>query len=213
MSQKLPISFQDYERIYQVIWSLLNAVGAQTEAASVFFSVVGAAILQESHKLAAHPVAGAAVYAFDAEGEHLVTYGGVADGHFVAKPDAFHAWVECDGYAIDFMAPIFADVKKSQGQPGAYPRKMFQRRIDSAVQDGLPVVSAFGSFAVFPDEARTQEIKDAFSAVETNIDLGALAMAWYQPSPQPIRQVFEFRDTETGVLKAKLKAPALVGSW
>ena len=205
MPQKLPISFQDYERIYQVIWSLLNAVGAQTEASCVFFSVVGAAILQESHKLAAYPVAGAAEYAFDAEGEHLVTYAAVAD--------TFHAWVECEGYAIDFMAPIFADVKKSQGQPGAYPRKMFQRRLDSAAQDGLPAASAFGSFAVFRDEARTQEIKDAFSALETNIDLGALAMAWYKPSPLPIRQVFEFRDNETGVLKAKLKAPALVGSW
>lgn len=213
MPQKLPISFQDYERIYQVIWSLLNAVGARPEAACVFFSVVGAAILQESHKLAAHPVAGAAEYAFDAEGEHLVIYGAVVDGCFAAKSDAFHAWVECEGYAIDFMAPIFADVKKSQGQPGAYPRKMFQRRIDSAVQDGLPPASAFGSFALVGDEARTQEIKDAFGALEMNIELGALAMAWYKPSPHPIRQVFEFRDNETGVLKVKLKAPALVGSW
>jgi hypothetical protein len=213
MPQNPPISFQDYERIYQVIWSLLNAVGAQTEASCVFFSVVGAAILQESHKLPAHPVAGAAEYAFDATGEHLVTYGAAAGGSLVTTSDAFHAWVECEGYAIDFMAPIFADVKKSKGQPGAYPRKMFQRRLDSAAQDGLPAASAFGSFAVFRDEARTQEIKDAFSALETNIDLGALAMAWYKPSPLPIRQVFEFRDNETGVLKAKLKAPALVGSW
>jgi hypothetical protein len=213
MPQKLPISLQDYERIYQVIWSLLNAVGARPEAACVFFSIVGAAILQVSHKLAARPVAGAAVYAFDANGEHLVTYGAVVDGYFAAESDAFHAWVECEGYAIDFMAPVFTDAKKSQGQPGAYPRKMFQRRIDSAVQDGLPAASAFGSFAVFPDEARTQEIKDAFSALEMNSDLGALAMAWYQPSPHPIRQVFEFRDNETGVLKARLKAPALVGSW
>jgi len=213
MPQQPPIPFQDYERIYRIIWSLLNTAGVQAEAASAFFSIVGAAILQESHQLAAYPVAGAAAYAFDAQGEHLVTYGAVAGGYLVAKPDAFHAWVECEGYAIDFMAPIFADVKKSQGQPGAYPRKMFQRRLDSAVQDGLPGASAFGSFAIFPDEARTQEIKDAFSALEMNSDLGALAMAWYQPSPHPIRQVFEFRDNETGVLKARLKAPALVGSW
>jgi len=41
---------------------------------------------------------------------------------------AFHAWVQCDGYIIDFMAPIFPETCASSDHPFTVPRRMFQRK-------------------------------------------------------------------------------------
>jgi uncharacterized membrane protein (DUF485 family) len=50
------------------------------------------------------PVAGAAAYMVDAKTSLVATFGKIEDDMLVATPDAFHCWVQYDGYAIDFMA-------------------------------------------------------------------------------------------------------------
>jgi uncharacterized protein DUF2026 len=167
-----PITMADYRRIYSVLYSILEAAEARTHRACIFFSVVGAAILKENHGLDAQVVAGAAAYAFDAAGRQLVSFGTLESGMLVCGPDAFHAWIEVDGYAIDFMAPIFNESIRAEGHAITVARKMFQRRIDAAAH-GMPDAAVPGDFYLMPSQARTDEVKAAFGAADMNADLGA----------------------------------------
>lgn len=62
MKTKPFIPLLDYLRIHGVIRSVLDSVDAHTAHACMFFSVAGAAILQEFYKKEAMQVAGAAFY-------------------------------------------------------------------------------------------------------------------------------------------------------
>jgi len=61
----------------------------------------------------------------------------------VADSHAFHAWVEVEGHAIDFMAPLFTDAAQEEGL-ARVPRRMFQRPL--AEMKGLDEISQPGDF-------------------------------------------------------------------
>lgn len=206
-----PLTFADYQRIYTVLYATLLAAEARTHRACIFFSVVGTAILRKDHGLEAQIVAGAAAYAFDAAGRQLVSFGRLEGDLFTSGPNAFHAWVECDGFAIDFMAPIFQESVRADGHNLTVPRRMFQKPVTAAATE-MPDPGQPGAFCLVPDQARTDDVKAAFGAAEMNADLGSLAMAWYKPPPRKIKAEFQFNDTE-GLRTAMLRAPGLVGAW
>jgi len=210
-SARGPLTFADYQRIYTVLYATLQAAEARTHRACIFFTIVGAAILRKDHGLQAQIVAGAAAYSFDDAGRQLVSFGRLEDGYFRCRPDAFHAWIECEGFVIDFMAPIFQDALRADGHGLTVPRRMFQKPVSAAVA-GMPDPTHRGEFCLVPDQGRTGEIKAAFGAAEMNADLGSLAMTWYKPPPRKIKAEFQFNDTE-GLRTATLRAPALDGTW
>lgn len=123
---KLILPFPDYCRIFRVIYSVLDG-RAHTHRACIFFAIAGTLLLQRHYKLTALPVSGAAAYMVDADTSLVATFGKIEDDMLIATPEAFHCWVECDGYAIDFMAPVFRENLNAAGMRHATPRKMFQR--------------------------------------------------------------------------------------
>jgi hypothetical protein len=94
----------------------------------MFFSVAGAAILQKFYGKEARQVAGAAFYLIDGEGRNALSFATLENEQVQSTKMAFHAWVQCDGYIIDFMAPIFPETCASSGHPFTAPRRMFQRK-------------------------------------------------------------------------------------
>lgn len=72
MKPNPPIPLLDYLRIHAVIRSVLDGVEAHTAHSCIFFSIAGAAILDEFYKKEATPVAGAAFYLIDDEGRNAM---------------------------------------------------------------------------------------------------------------------------------------------
>lgn len=60
--------------------------------------------------------------------ESLVTLRGTDHQDTQSFDTAFHAWVQCDGYVIDFMTPIFPETCPAAGHPFIAPRRMFQTK-------------------------------------------------------------------------------------
>ncbi|HCJ73685.1 MAG TPA: DUF2026 domain-containing protein, partial [Agrobacterium sp.] len=115
----------DYQRIYRVINSLLLAQNADPASASMYFSTFGAFILQQHYKVKAVPKGGLAAY--NLGGKVLLFADHRDDGYVTGAGENFHCWIEADGWAIDFMAPAFADSARGL----SVPAKMFQRPLSA----------------------------------------------------------------------------------
>jgi Protein of unknown function (DUF2026) len=108
------IPFADYCRTFRVIFTVLDG-RANTHSACIFFAMAGAAILREHYRMDALPVAGAAAYAVGSDHAIVATFGNIENNELRTTPDAFHSWVECKGYVIDFMSPIFQENLQVRG--------------------------------------------------------------------------------------------------
>ena len=56
----------------------------------------------------------------DEEEANVVVYGREENGERVYDSTGFHAWVECNGWLIDFMAPIMGKSLREDGQRLTY---------------------------------------------------------------------------------------------
>ena len=86
---KLPITLPEYERVFRVIYSVIDD-HANTPHACMFFSFVGAFILEKKLKIKATPVAGASVLYVDAISNNAITFGEFSDGTLTSHREAFH---------------------------------------------------------------------------------------------------------------------------
>lgn len=208
---KLLLPFADYCRIFRVIYSVLDG-RANTHRACIFFSIAGTLLLRRHYKLNALPVAGAAAYMVDSSKALVATFGTFNDERLVATPDAFHCWVECDGYAIDFMAPIFRENLDAAGIAQSIPRQMFQRPVVEMAEtsDGL---TYDGAFSLFPDQKRTMDVIDSFEAKKSSGDLANICAYWYKRPPKRIPQTLEMANDLGQVERLILQGPKISGVW
>lgn len=120
----------DYQRIYQVIYSVLEASEiAITHRGCVFFAAAGAMLLREHCGLPATISTGCMALMLDEHKANVLVYGREENGVFVGDEDAFHAWVECDGWLLDFMAPIIGEALRADGRDWQVPRRMLQKHL------------------------------------------------------------------------------------
>jgi hypothetical protein len=107
MARSSLLALPDYQRIYQVTHSVLEASEiAITHRACIFFASVGALIMRDHYSLPATISAGCMALMVDEQKANVVVYERDEGGAFVNDKEAFHAWVECEGWLIDFMSPI-----------------------------------------------------------------------------------------------------------
>lgn len=207
MANSMPLPLADYQRVYQVIYSVLSAAEGRAHRACSFFIVVGTVLLRDHYKLDATISAGIAVYKLDQA--NVLCFGRAEGEEVVGDADAYHAWVEVDGYAIDFMAPLFADVVQEEGLPRV-PRRMFQKPLsEMKTLDGL---SAPGDFTLQHDKQTASAVVDHFGAVPAHLDLMKVCQAWFQRPPKPLRPM-AMGDSLRGQVKLTLRAPAIEGVW
>lgn len=62
MLTRMPLSVADYQRLYQVIYSVLAAAEGSAHRACSFFTVAGVTLLRDHYKMEATISAGLAVY-------------------------------------------------------------------------------------------------------------------------------------------------------
>ena len=211
MSHKLVIPQTDYSRIFRVIFSVLDG-RAQTHQACSFFAMAGAGILRKHYNLKAHPLSGGAAYAVNDEDAVVATFGRIENNELMATRDAFHCWVECNGFAIDFMTPIFQENLQAAGSTATVPRRMFQKPL-AAMSPTLPQhFSSEGMFHLVPSLENTESMIKSFDA-PAKADLAALCVYWYRRPPAPMNESLDIQDDLGRITRLKLHGPDISGAW
>ena len=167
--RKPPLTLPEYDRVFRVIYSVIEE-HANTPRACMFFSFVGASILEQKLKIKAWPVAGAYVLFLDSESCDALTFGAFENDTLISHREAFHCWIQTEEFAIDFMAPIFNESMKSKGYTRSVPRKMFQRPLEDAVEL-LDELGKPGDFALSPNRELTKELLQTFLSSAASTDL------------------------------------------
>jgi hypothetical protein len=209
MKTRPPLPLPDYQRIYQVIYSVLEASEvARTHRACILFTIAGTLILREHYKLPATISAGFMGMMVDRKSSTVAMYGRMGD-----RPEsdrqAFHAWVECQGWLIDFMAPIMGMALKEDGHPVNVPRQMLQKPLaeqKASVHD----LQRVGDFYLEHDSALAETLIDSQSP--GSIDLANVCLTWFRRPPSALKEL-ALGDSHGKPKKLVLRAPSIVGVW
>lgn len=210
MAARPPLALPDYQRIYQVAYSVLETSGiAVTHRACIFFASVGALLLREHYKLRATISAGCMALMVDEAKANVVLYGRDEDGVFVSDEEAFHAWVECDGWLIDFMAPILRESLQADGRDWQVPRRLLQKPLQQGTKDPREI-QRIGEFYLRHDGALAARLLEK-QTVQFQ-DLVATCRAWFRRPPKPLPALM-LTDTHGPTRKLVLHAPSIDGIW
>lgn len=213
MKQKLLIPFADYVRIYTTIYSVLESDKARTHRACKFFGYIGAAILAKHYNLNALPMAGAALYCVEANNSEMtnVFYGREEDGYYVSDPGAFHCWIQCEGYLLDFHAPLIRYVQIEEKSPVRSMRKMMQKPLAAQAQT-LSDIEKPGDFFLMPNPELALYFVDDF-AVGLAKDLANIAVDWYKKPSKNMASKITTMNKHGDHIPIHFKAPMLEGVW
>ena len=210
MAARPLLPLPDYRRIFQVTYSVLEASGiAKTHRACIMFASVGVLLLREEYKLPATISAGCMAMMVDEGNADVVIYGREREGVYVGEEDAFHAWVECDGWLIDFMAPIMGDSLLADGHPRKVPRRMLQKRLEDRQGDPRHIQHE-GEFYVRHDSVLMAQLLDQ-QGVQFG-DLIKVCQAWFRRPPKPLKEIL-LGDSGGPPRKLVLRAPEIDGVW
>jgi hypothetical protein len=210
MAQRFLLPLPDYQRIYQIAYSVLEASEiAITHRACIFFASVGALILRDHYRMPATISAGCMAMMVDEQSSNVVVYGRNQDGAFVNDEKAFHAWCQCDGWLIDFMAPIMGTALREDGVTWNVPRRMLQKRLEDQ-KDNLSEIQHVGDFFTMHDRSLTEALIDGQSIQFE--DLTNICLTWFRRPPKPLKEL-AMGDTHAAPKKLMARAPTIEGVW
>jgi hypothetical protein len=206
--QKFLIPFPDYKRIFLTLFSVLKSEKADINHSCTYFSIIGAYILQEHYQIEAKVGVGLALYMVNAEKEGVLTFGEKDGDTIFSSDNGFHAWVEADGWVIDFMAPLFSEMIKHQVP---CPSKMFQRSFTDMCNSPTEF-SASGDFFVSKDIHFSNEVIDQFHADLFKTDMIKLCCQWYRKPPRKMKAM-GISNQQGDVKKISLNDFNIGGAW
>jgi hypothetical protein len=211
MTKRYLLPLADYQRIYQVIYSVLEASGnAHTHRACAFFAYVGAQILREHYRLKATISMGCMGMMVDEASAKVVVYGRQEGDEWVYDADGFHAWVECDGWLIDFMAPIMGAAYAEDGADFKVPSKMLQKRLADR-KPHLLAIQHQGDFFCADDPAIASDVLDSQGLLFR--DLVGICKTWFRRPPKPLQAIGMAGNEGFAAKPLILRAPIIVGAW
>ena len=207
-----PIALPEYERLFRVIHAVVASEQRELVNASLFFAVAGAYLLKRHHKLAsACPVAGAAAFHPEAPSHSAIVFGKSGHDGFVSDREHFHCWIEVDGWIVDLMAPLFAEMVPADRKVGSIPRFMFQKPVLAEAKSvGLETP---GTYLYIPNDRLTTDLMKGFTAMPSYSDLVRICDQWYVRPPRKIAPSIRVED-EAGVAREVSLSPIqLTGVW
>lgn len=210
MAKRPLLPLADYQRIYQVIYSVLETSGiARTHRACMFFASAGTLILREHYKLKAMLSVGSMALMVHEATAQVAIYGMEENGEWVYDSNGFHAWVECDGWLIDFMAPIMGKAFLEDGGTFPIPAKMLQKPLSEGLEH-YRAIQHEGEFFALSDAKVAEEVLDC-QGVEFN-DLIKVCLRWFRKPPKAL-QPLALASTTGAPQPLVLRAPTIVGVW
>ena len=208
----LPITLPDYQRAFQVMHGILLNEDSTPHKACLFFANAGATILKKHFKLPAVPIAGSAFYFLHNASASALSFTDLEQGHISSHNHAFHAWVQCGEWVIDFMAPLFPEAMKEAGLSDNIPRMMFQRNI-SRMANSLEELSKAGDYYLFPNQELTTQLQDGLSEKPANADLALIASRWFTRTPKKVLKEIPISNEKGELTHARLSNITLQGAW
>lgn len=182
MSLTSLIPLPDFERIFRTIHGMLIAKGFQSpEKCCQFFSVVGATVLDKHYGLKAIPCFGVAAFNVGLQ-KHMA----FASSNGRPSDNGFHAWVESEGWVIDFSSPLLKELAE-QARLGSCGRKMFQKPVVKSAPS-LGELDSELSFYVEPDQEFSAQRIDAFFESELYVDVLYNCVNWYKRPPKKMNE-------------------------
>lgn len=224
-SKNPPLTFAEFQRMHNVIHSLSANWNKDQGRSCVFYSITGAALMHEHYQRDAKVICGSGAVMLDPKTETVITWfkehedGTLSTGH-----EAFHAWIECDGWLIDLTAPnyresmigaTFSAQPASEGKiPTQFvaPRKMLQtpiRQTDGSLDD----MRKAGDCVFVPDRDVTTFVIDRAFVRPQLEDIINIAYAWHRPLPKKMESSITITDDLGELTTIKLIRRDLVGAW
>jgi len=208
------LSYNDYVRAYRVIRSVIDSY-PKTDArySCIAFAIGGMRILRDHYHSSATISVGGAVYRLGPDEADTLAYGKVEGDEFVTSRDAFHCWVSAEDYYVDFMAPLFPEVMKTEGRQTASVPRMFQRR--HSEKKYLHELTKPGDFAYESiDQDTAVDILYDFLTRPSYEDMWNTMSRWFARSPRRIASEIELYDTRSsGTIRVPLSNAPVDGSW
>lgn len=166
-------------------------------------------MLRKHYKMPATISAGCFALMVDEAKANVVVYGNEVDGEWMCGPHAFHAWVECDGWLIDFMSPIMNVSLQDDGVGFSVPSRMLQKQL--AVGCGSPRhLQRVGDFYAHHDSSLVNTLidlqEDDFS------DLLHVCDVWFCRPPKSMKPL-ALGGTHSVPRLLQLQAPSIEGVW
>ena len=197
------ISAAEYQRIYQVINSIVLNERVSSEVSCILFSFFGAHVLNTHYKVKALPKAGVAAYQLgEDDGATLL-----AD-----KAASFHCWVEVDDFLIDFMAPCFSSLEAHKNDGLKVSSRMMQKPLSSMVAS-LTELKQSGDFYL---EANNNVLANKYAIIKNTPVFGDLAdvcAQWYTKPPTGIISSMVIEDQEGELTSIPLQGDKVIGAW
>jgi hypothetical protein len=219
-----PLTLAAYQRLHNVIQSLSNNFANGPAHSCIFFSILGAVLMQKHYNLNAKVFCGGAAVMLDEQ--HKTTLSWFAldpDGFITVGPTGFHAWISCDGWLIDLTAPNYHEMFEShtskilmegyQSIPSInVPRMMLQKPI-AETEGQFNQIRKVGDCIFFPDQDLTTMIIDnAFEQVKLT-ELITIASAWHRPLPRQMAPTFSIGNIRGEIETISLINRELEGKW
>jgi hypothetical protein len=149
----------------------------------------------------------------DEKKDSLVVYGREEEDKFVCDENGFHAWVECNGWMIDFMAPIMGVAFREDGGNINVPRRMLQKRL-SDQKASFSELQRAGDFLVSHDSSLAERVLDNQQSNQFE-DLANVCLEWFRRPPKALRKDIMMGDSHVANPKplTTARAPSIDGVW
>lgn len=197
----------DYQRIHAVINSVLLNANVNPAHRCLYFSALGAYILDKHFNYTPDIRAGLAAY--NVGGPNLLTFGEEHEGQLTGNRESFHCWVEVDGWAIDFMAPAFASLHKEQPP---IPAKMFQKPLGGMAASILDLTTEGAFYYESTPEVTARHMKVLTESRKVR-DFADICVKWFKKSPGTIRRSIGIGKSKDSLRDVRLQGTPLTGVW
>jgi hypothetical protein len=216
-TQRLIIPMPDYVRIFRVMRAVIERIDADSNEASLFFSMTGAAILRHFYKKEARVLVGAAFFLVEQKSHSVLSFTKSADGEIEkvivdSDREKFHCWLECEDQIIDFQALAFPEALAQTGSDVRIPRQMFQKQ-KAVMSASRELLEAAGDFYLQPNIALTNELVRAFFASPLQMDLMRGCMKWFTRPPKKISGGMSMQDSDGAIYEMALGDVEVTGAW
>lgn len=215
-----PLTFDQYKRIYNVTHCVAAEFAPPPGEACIFYNLTGAALMQAHYRKEATfhcGLASVVLHHFDSGDATVLSWFQVDGTTATASEDAFHGWVECDDWVIDFMAPNYREAFATiplggRRKPPQIPRKMLMKP-RQAVAGEVDDLTRTGDAVFDTNPALTLETLERVFSRPNMEDVLNIAKAWHRPFPRRVEPAMTIQASDGEILTLKFTERDLAGVW
>jgi len=204
---------EDYQRIFETIYSVLHFVGLPPEKNCVYFSLIGAILLSEHYGKDFKSVSGMAAYFLNEQTNIVLAFAEKKIDHsYEPTINKFHSWIENEEFVIDFQAPLFPEMVKQKYGPNICDSRMFQKPIELQCRSPRDFKKA-GDFFHSPDCKLSKYMVDNFAENQFCLDILNICNDWYIVPIEKMVKTVGITDQSNQTSTMRLIRRNIVSSW